>query len=259
MLKTSKQEDGFAVPVPKYYVVLNVLRESFANCRPGDRLPSESEFVKQFRVSRMTLQRALATLVSEGVIVRIQGKGTFYVGESKTTKRPQAISGALESLMVWENDARAKVVGKARSSEVPVEVHRQLQREGETFVIIRRVAIVDAEPFAYIINYLPREIGDKVYDEDAALRFTPIVYLLRKKHGIVFTRAEQTIAAVLAEPEIAKALEVPIGMPVLHIERTYFTRVGRPIQFTRSWYRSDRHKYTVSLSEWSNQAPKKRR
>ena len=63
------------VPIPKYYVILNVLRESFANYNRGDRFPSESELSKQFGVSRVTLQRALTKLSDEGVIVRIQGKG----------------------------------------------------------------------------------------------------------------------------------------------------------------------------------------
>lgn len=254
-----KREIEMLVPVPKYYVILNVLRESFTKYERGDRVPSESELSRQFGVSRVTLQRALTQLVDDGVIVRVQGKGTFYAGEGKAP-RTQAISGALESLMVYENDATARVVSKARSREVPSDIRATLRLpDSEEVVIVKRIAIVGSDPLAYIINYLPRDVGDKIFDEDKALTQSPIVYLLRKKYRVPLTRADQAIDAVLAEPEVARALDVPIGSPVLRIERVYFTRENLPVQFTRSWYRSDRYKYTVTLSDWGGRVNAKPR
>ncbi len=248
-----------SVPVPKYYVITQVLRQAFAKFDRGDRVPSEIELVTQFGVSRVTIQRALAQLVEDGVIVRLQGKGTFYAGPGRKGAA-QAISGALESLMIYENGASARVVGKSCSRDVPAEVRTCLGIEdNEEVVSFRRVALVDHEPLAYIINYLPRDIGTKLYDDDDALTHSPIAYLLREKHGISLARAEQTIDAVLAEPEVAHALDFPIGSPLLRIERTLFTKKERPIQFTRSWYRSDRHKYAVTLSDWTGEAANKRK
>lgn len=45
--------------------------------KEGDRLPSESEFIRKYKVTRTTIQRALAVLVNEGLIERIHGKGSF--------------------------------------------------------------------------------------------------------------------------------------------------------------------------------------
>lgn len=246
------------VPVPKYYLITNILRQTFANYNRGDRVPSECELAKLFGVSRVTLQRALSQLVDDGVIVRLQGKGTFYTGEGKKGKT-YPISGALESLMVYENGARAKIVGKSCSRHVPSDIRHHLQlAPGDEVVIFERVAIVDTEPFAYIINYLPRDIGMKIYDEDKAMTHSPISFLLREKYRVPLTRAEQTIDAVLADPEVASALDFPIGSPLLRIERTFFTKKDRPIHFTRSWYRSDRHKYAVTLSDWGASLSKKK-
>jgi GntR family transcriptional regulator len=246
------------VPVPKYYLIINILRQTFAKYNRGDRLPSEFELAKEFGVSRVTLQRALAQLVEDGVVIRLQGKGTFYSGEGKD-RRTQAISGALESLMVYENGASARVIGKSWSRDAPSDVRQHLGlAENDEIVIIKRVAIVDAEPLAYIINYLPREIGVKIYDEDKALMHSPIAFLLREKYRVPLTRADQTIDAVLADPEVASALDFPIGSPLLRIERTFFTKKDKPIQFTRSWYRSDRHKYAVTLSDWGASLGKKK-
>jgi len=44
---------------------------------PGDKLPSENELVKEFQVSRTTIQRALRYLEKQGIIRREKGKGSF--------------------------------------------------------------------------------------------------------------------------------------------------------------------------------------
>jgi GntR family transcriptional regulator of arabinose operon len=45
--------------------------------KPGDKLPSENELAEQFDVSRITVKNAMADIVEQGLIYRIQGKGTF--------------------------------------------------------------------------------------------------------------------------------------------------------------------------------------
>lgn len=66
-------------PTPRYAAIKQFVLESVANGRlqPGDRVPSEHEFVDMFDVSRMTVSRALRDLKSEGVLVRVTGVGSF--------------------------------------------------------------------------------------------------------------------------------------------------------------------------------------
>jgi GntR family transcriptional regulator of arabinose operon len=56
--------------------------------RPGDRVPSEKELAELYRVSQITSKNALIGLADEGVLVRVQGKGTFVRqhGETATAK-----------------------------------------------------------------------------------------------------------------------------------------------------------------------------
>ena len=44
---------------------------------PGALMPSDSELVAQFGVSRMTVTRALRELQTEGLVTRVQGLGTY--------------------------------------------------------------------------------------------------------------------------------------------------------------------------------------
>ena len=66
-------------PVPPYAQVKQMLRAGLAQgrWRSGELMPSEAELVLQFGVSRMTVNRALRELQSEGMVDRIQGIGTF--------------------------------------------------------------------------------------------------------------------------------------------------------------------------------------
>lgn len=59
----------------------------------NDQLPSENELSAQFNVSRITIKNALSSLVEEGLIYRIQGKGTFIsenAGGEKPTYKPSS-------------------------------------------------------------------------------------------------------------------------------------------------------------------------
>ena len=69
----------FEQPAPAYAKVKAFLKEGLATFKwpPGALMPSEAELVSQFEVSRMTVNRAMRELQSEGLIQRIQGVGTF--------------------------------------------------------------------------------------------------------------------------------------------------------------------------------------
>ena len=57
--------------------------------RPGDRIPSENDLVRQFGVSRMTVNRALRELTNDGRLLRVPGTGTFVA-------EPDTDSGLLD-------------------------------------------------------------------------------------------------------------------------------------------------------------------
>ena len=64
---------------PLYLQLAALLREDIAagRLRPGDKLPSESELVERYGVGRVTVREALALLVNEGLLRKLQGRGTF--------------------------------------------------------------------------------------------------------------------------------------------------------------------------------------
>ena len=63
--------------LPKYYQVKKQLLELTSAMAPGSPVPPERELARQYETSRTTVRQALAELVVEGRLLRMQGKGTF--------------------------------------------------------------------------------------------------------------------------------------------------------------------------------------
>ena len=239
-------------PLPLYFQVENVLRRRISeDMEVGQAFPSESALLKEFHVSRVTIRRALADLASDGLIRRIKGKGAF-VGP-KPAKQIPKLTGLINDLMTWKRNAMAKVLERA-PVKATSEVAAKLGLEPDEIVVrIKRVRYVDDAPLAYVVAHFPRRIGLLVLDED--LDRTPIVTLLSSKHGIPILEARQSIQASLADAELAALLEVPVGSPILQIERVYYTKDGKPVNFVRSSYRADRYHFTATMRRGTLRQP----
>lgn len=65
--------------MPKYKQLIDeiLLWVHSGRLQPEDQMPSEHEIARQFGLSRQTVRQALSELEKEGVLFRLQGKGTF--------------------------------------------------------------------------------------------------------------------------------------------------------------------------------------
>jgi GntR family transcriptional regulator len=238
-------------PLPKYYLIRSVLRARLQREHaPGSKLPSELDLCREFGTSRITIQQALALLEKDGLIRREQGRGTFYLGEPEHAPKGK-LSGLLESVMKYRAGAFARVVSKKVVAATPRVAERLRLSPGSPVVSIDRVGVIDDQPILYIAAYLPEPIGSKLLDDDAELsQRKAIVSILQDKHGIQIASVQQTIAATLADPIFAPHLGVEMGEPVLEVERTYFGGDGRPVNFSVSFYRTDRYRFEIAMKEW---------
>jgi GntR family transcriptional regulator len=237
--------------IPLYYQLENLLREKInsGGFAPGDRLPTESELILQYGVSRITVRQALQALADDGLIERRQGRGTF-VAERRTRKRKFAgvthLTGSLDELIEMGRETPVQLLEMNRVEADAHEAELLGLKPGEPVYRLKRLRARDDQPYSLILNYLPAEIGARLTREE--LSRGVLLQLLETKFGLHLTEARQQITAELADPYVAQLLKVRVGSPLLSIERTVYDKDGRPVEYVHTLYRSDLYSYSVFLT-----------
>jgi GntR family transcriptional regulator len=234
-------------PIPKYFLIRSILQSRLERTfSVGDRLPSEAELGKEFEVSRITIQQALALMEADGLVKRERGRGTFYLGA--TSRRQDAKpSQLLESLIRSQPYGSARVISTRVMPASPLVASRLNLEKASPVIAIERVGMIADEPILYINAYLPLDIGQKLLEDEGLMTRYTLDELVSDRCGILIGSVVQTIAATLADSSFAKHLGVEIGAPVLEGERTYHDERGRPVVFSDAFYRADRHRFVVKI------------
>jgi GntR family transcriptional regulator len=205
----------------------------------GDALPSERDLCDLMGASRVTVRRAIETLIDEGLIVRRQGSGTYVA------PRIQAPNSYLSS---FSQDARARGektqtiwMMKTRASASAEEAAILEVAAGAAVIRLGRVRLAGGEPLAIENAIVPalflpdlEQLGDSLYETLERGGFRPV-------------SGTQRIRASLATSTEAGLLSMQEGAEILRIERLTRLADGRAVEFTRSAYRGDRYEFVSEL------------
>jgi GntR family transcriptional regulator len=226
--------------LPLYHQLYEILRGSILSGerRPGDMIPPESELIERHQVSRTTVRQVLDMLVSEGLIEREQGRGTF-VAQPTVEQGLVRIVNFTEDMRMRGCEPSSKVLF-AGVIPAPQDVAETLGIEpGEELVRLERLRLADGDAMGVEESNLVHRYCPGVLKEDYeshSLRET-----LENDHGIRLVRAKQTIRAILASPELADTLGIKSRSALLFIERISFSQDNVPVEFLRIYYRADRY------------------
>lgn len=232
--------------IPLYYQLENILRSKIEGGEvvPNQKLPTEQELSKEYKISRATVRQALAALVSEGLLYRKQGKGTF-VTEKATQTRSVKLTGFTEDLFSEGHQADVKILD-IRAVPAPERVATLLRiPAGEEVVRFKRLRSVDGAPFSYVINYLVPDVGSRISERD--LQHHTMLHLLEDTLGIALGTIRHAVEAAKADVEVASLLGVGVFEPILYMETAVYAVDGHPVEAVDSFFRSDRYRYTVEL------------
>lgn len=233
--------------VPLYHQIFLILRNRIfgGEVRPGELVPGEQELAAEFNVSRITAKRALNELAGAGLVVRERGRGTRVTHRPKAPAVTSSIDGWLEniSLMGIATEARVLDFGYLAASE---DIAQALELDPGTEVQHAvRVRRLDGEPMSYLVTYVPADIGRQYDRED--LDTKPLLLLLELA-GVKVASARQTISATLADSEVAGALSVHAGSPLIEVRRVVRDSSGRPVEYIRVLYRPDIYRFEMSMN-----------
>jgi len=245
-LRDSRQKSYEEPPsFPVYFQIKNIIKKRISDgTYPLEtRIPSEHQLSREFGVNRQTVRRALILLAHEGYLERFRKRGTFISNRVKEFEGLE-LRGLFDDL--FSHVARFKTKRVVISEQAPPEMVVdlfQLDRKRDKVKVIKRVRFLKESPVAYTINYLPLEIGDRISNED--LYQMPLLHIFKEKLCVPLGEAFQTIEASIADNEVAKALKISPGAQVLLMQRTFFTKSGKPFDFVQTFYRGDKFRYFV--------------
>ena len=205
-----------SAPVPFYEKVKQTISDNIASgvWRPHDRIPSEAELVAQFGFSRMTINRALRELTDEGLLVRLQGVGTF-VAEPKGQSALFEIRSIADEIAARHHPHRCEVLTLEQTQANALQATALNVREG---TLIFHSVMVHYE------NDLPVQIEDRCVNASVVPDYLAQDYSQTTPHAYLsliapLTEGEHIVEAVRATAEECALLNIKEHDPCLLIHR----------------------------------------
>ena len=233
--------------LPLYHQLFELLHDKIATgvWRPGDLVPPESELTRQYQVSRITVRKVLDMLVREGLVVRARGRGT-HVAQTRLEHVTNRIVSFTDDMRQrgFEPGTRVLFAGLVAA---PAAIARELAvEEGTELVRLDRLRLADGEPMCVEESYLIHRYLPGILEHDLAA--VSLREIKVGKYGVRWSRARQTIRAILAPTELARELSIRGGAALLFIERVSYSQEDLPVEFLRVYYRADRYVLYNELS-----------
>ena len=228
------------VETSKSRQVYLLLRDRIVSGRLGDggALPGEQALAAEHSVSRVTVRRALAELEREGLVSRRRGAGTFVLGDCGAKPIVADISDVLANLVAMGRKTAVRLI-EFGYREAPAHIASALKlKPRERVQSSVRVRLIDGLPFSYLVTHVPERLGATYTETELAEQ--PLLALLERT-GAKVDRATQDVSATLATPEVAAALEVETGSPLIALTRIIFAADGAGLEHLNALYRPDRY------------------
>lgn len=222
----------------KQEMLEHALRESLAEgkWKPGDKIPSETELVQQYHVSRTLVRNVLATLIHDGLIESIHGKGSFVLPKKIHAHAPykQRIRDQLEQRgYLTEN----KVLEFKRVIATPKLASLLQTMEGSGIYFHRHIRFVDGQPFAISDSFLPERLFPDFESRDV---YDTALQDILESYGYHIASTNEFLEIAFASSKVAEQLEVSAGYPLLSLEQLNYSRDDTPYEINRILFRGDR-------------------
>ncbi len=208
---------------------------------PGTAIPSENELSETYGVNRLTVRNAMDALVNEGLLMRIQGKGVFVVG-NRIERDLDTLSGFRQTLN--ERNARpdTKILAKIRRKAGKKYARIFNIGEDDDIFYVRRLNSANGEPIAVEHTFVPASKVPKLDGIDLGVFSLYEVYGFYDVNPV---RAYETLDLIALEARDARMLDVEPGQTVLLFTCYTYDKSDDVIEYTTSYTRGDKCSFTV--------------
>ena len=227
---------------PLYLQLQRALKAAIDNrvLTAEDALPAERELATDFKVSRITVRKALDGLVSEGLLMRRQGSGNFV--SARVEKNFAMLTSFSEDMRARGRTPRSVWLKRSKGTVTPEEALALRLSPGTAVYRFHRLRYADDTPMAIEYATLAASALPALESVKESL------YEALERRGSRPVRALQRLRAVLLTAEQAKLLKATAGTAGLLVERLGSLPDGRAVEFSQSYYRGDVYDFVAELS-----------
>ncbi|MBL7200406.1 MAG: GntR family transcriptional regulator [Anaerolineae bacterium] len=228
--------------VPLYQQIKENLRETIESeaLSPEDPLPSERELSRIYEVNRMTVRRAIGSLIQEGLLQHVEGIGVF-LARPKVVQVFPTVVGFSERMRAGGHVTLNRVLSHSAEVARPSVARRLRIPEGAQVLRLVRLRIVDNEPLMIETSYVPLERFPDLLGDDFAVR--SLYDVLSGRYGIHILELDQTLEPVLLTDYEAELLESTPGSPAMLMEVIALAAEDDPFEFSKAIVRGDKCQY----------------
>ena len=230
---------------PLYKQVYDVLTQRLQEgyWKPGDLLPSEFALADELGVSQGTVRKALNQLVTEYLLDRQQGKGTFVAEHTQES--------SLFRFFRWREPGGEKLIPETtvisqsrKSANVDQQQKLGLPAGAEINELVRVRSLLDQ---ITLLEFVVQPLS--VFPDIDLVKELPnsLYTLYQERYGISIISARDELRAEALPKKFAKHLNLPPQHPVLVVERLSINTDGRAVEYSTAYCSTESFSYVVNL------------
>ena len=242
---------------PLHHQIYLVLADGIATGRyaAGELFPTEEQLTKLFSVSRITVRRAMASLQNAGLIERGAGRRTVVKPLGKPLKMPMA--SVISNIAAYGAQTVAKVV-EFGYGPAPAFLRERLWEGEKPVQRAVRIRSQEGQPVMHLTSYVPETLGSTF--SKAELNRIPMFQLLTRA-GAHISAGEQIVSATLADPVVARRLEIKVGAALIDLRTMMVDQQGRAVEYVEMLAPPERLslRFELGAEQFVSVSPKSRR
>jgi GntR family transcriptional regulator len=233
----------------KYEEIAEDIRNGILNGKfnTNEQLPLEKEMCEQYGVSRITIKKAVDELVTQGLVIKRRGAGTFVKALDDTDVQKLSMAKQFEGFTESHNDK--KVTSKIIKFEVvhpTEEIATKLKITVDDFAYyLIRARYGNDEPFVIEYTYMPIVLIPGIKND---ILMSSVYGYIENTLKLKIKSAHRIIRAILPDELEQKELKIDSNFPILEVEQVGFLDNGQPFEYSIAHHRSDKIEFrTVSI------------
>lgn len=223
----------------KDYIVNKV---NSGELKSGSKIETENELTEIFNVSRMTVNKAISLLSTEGIVERIPGKGTFIKNKMNRASFADLVIDSMTDYITSLNKKPGAIVLDftiIKAKQNP-EIKDILCLDDDDYIYyFARVRTADDEPVVYSISYVAAKHVPPLSLEIINNSF----YQYLKENNITRSGYKSNVIAMCANNKLAELLNIKKGDPILYNEGLLYIGNRIPVEYSTIYFNGKMFSY----------------